>query len=444
MLRLTVLLVLLSRSRTAYVTPTFADQLDRLNEKLQKFQLEEKNPHEKLYDKLAKLNALNPRDLNDDDEELLTAMQMWGMLDPEQLDGVVKDLQSVREDEEARSDRILDDDSDGDWNDLEEGDDPIDWDQYQDEEMESASTARPGVVTPSAITRLGPGYRETVISAVDPIAATKERPRILDDSTLTAVERLALRKATYANIAAVVKAGKCSEPQPRWLTVRQLAPAANIVYMPPCVQLHRCAPDSGCCYDEAEVCAPVAGKYVALPFYLQKADGNRSIARMLFFNHTSCACVSRDTLQTTVRTRIDQELPKQIVRASEESQERQNDWRAGTEEPHLSSAREDHTAPPQLRRCTCPTLFLARPLNDGICSCVCEWPDATRRRDCLSQARGREHFSMRDRVCIIHGDCNTPACEYGAYEKSLGKCPQRRYRRTRYHHRARATERPSD
>ena len=36
--------------------------------------------------------------------------------------------------------------------------------------------------------------------------------------------------------------------------------------MPPCVQLHRCAPDAGCCYDEAEVCAPVDGKYVAIPF----------------------------------------------------------------------------------------------------------------------------------------------------------------------------------
>ncbi|KAL0881221.1 hypothetical protein ABMA27_002323 [Loxostege sticticalis] len=448
MLRLTVLLVLLSRSRTAYVTtPTFADQFQQLYEKLEKFQPleQEKSPHEKLYEKLEKLNSLTPKELTDEDEELLTAMQIWGRLDPDQLDGVEKDLQSIRDDDDAKSDRIVDgDDSDSDYNDGEE-DDPIDWDQYQDEEMESVSTARPGVVTPSDMTKLG--YRETVISAADPIAATNERPRILDDSSLTAAERMALRKATYANIAAVVKAGKCSEPQPRWLTVRQLAPAANIVYMPPCVQLHRCAPDSGCCYDEAEVCAPVAGKFVALPFYLQKADGNRSPARMLFFNHTSCACVSRDTLQTTVRTRIDAELPKQISRASEESRERQNDWRAGTEEPRLHGVRDrddaDHTAPPQLRRCTCPTLFLARPLNDGICSCVCEWADASRRRDCLSLARGREHFGMRDRVCIDRGDCNAPACEHGAYERSVGKCPQRRYRRVRYHHRAR-TERPSD
>ncbi|RVE50585.1 hypothetical protein evm_004812 [Chilo suppressalis] len=238
--------------------------------------------------------------------------------------------------------------------DLLEGEYPMDW--YDEPE----TTAR-SAVTPSAFTRLGADYRETVVSAVDPIAATNARPRIMDDTSLTPLEKVTLKRAAFANIAAVLKTGKCSEPQPRWLTVRQLAPAANIVYMPPCVQLHRCAPDSGCCYDEAEVCAPVAGDYVALPFYLQKADGNRSIARMLFFNHTQCACVSRETLQTTVRTRI--ESPKRDEREQDsaksesreqdstksESRERQNDWRASTEEPDLEKE-DDRTAPPQLRR----------------------------------------------------------------------------------------------
>ncbi|KAL4721727.1 hypothetical protein ACJJTC_018487, partial [Scirpophaga incertulas] len=100
---------------------------------------------------------------------------------------------------------------------------PMDW--YHDEEPEGG-TARP--VTPSAFTRLGADYAETVLSAVDPIAATNERPRIIQES-LTPLEKIELRRAVFSNIAAVLKSGQCAAPQPRWLHVRQLAPAANIV-----------------------------------------------------------------------------------------------------------------------------------------------------------------------------------------------------------------------
>jgi hypothetical protein len=62
--------------------------------------------------------------------------------------------------------------------DLPEGDYPMDW--YHDEEADTSSTARP-LVTPSAFTRIGSDYTETVVSAVDPMAATNERPRIMDD-----------------------------------------------------------------------------------------------------------------------------------------------------------------------------------------------------------------------------------------------------------------------
>lgn len=144
--------------------------------------------------------------------------------------------------------------------------------------------------------------------------------------------------------------------------------------MPPCVQLHRCAPDSGCCYDESEVCAPVDGKYVALPFFvslinfytfldwqitilghyqtyvlfhfqLNKPDKNLTAARILFFNHTRCACVSRDTLQSTARTRIEHKEERKETR----DRERQNDWQAPTEEP-VAEKDEAITSPPLLRR----------------------------------------------------------------------------------------------
>ncbi|PZC72711.1 hypothetical protein B5X24_HaOG210725 [Helicoverpa armigera] len=233
-----------------------------------------------------------------------------------------------------------------------------DWDS--DDLADSSSTSKPQIlgVTPSAFTRTGP-VKTVVVSAVETIAATNARPRILEDP-MTPVERAALRRAAMGSMSDLLKNGKCVDPQPRWLIVRQLAPAADTRYLPPCVQLHRCAPDSGCCVNESEVCAPIEGKSVVLPFY--------------------------------------------------------NDWRTPTEEPNLGKD-DEPTAPPQLRRCTCPGLFLASMTDNEPCQCVCDWPDPARRRDCQYLARGREHFGLRDRVCVARGDCTTPACEYGPYDK---------------------------
>ncbi|CAK1600587.1 unnamed protein product [Parnassius mnemosyne] len=438
MLRLPLLVFLTVHSCTAYVTepPSFAERLDRLYEKLERFTLAppvSKPIEDKLNAKLDKLNALKPDPIADDDEELVSTMQLWGDMSEEQLRDVIKELQLMKDEE--KSERLVDGEyGDGDYNDedtflqdLGDGDYAMDgsedWDPIDDPDT---STSKPGAVVPSAITRTDSGYREVVVSAVDPVAATYERPRILDDSNLTPVERVALRRAALANMGTVVRAGKCLTPQARWLPVRQLAPAADTVYMPPCVQLHRCAPDSGCCYSEAEVCAPVDGKYVAIPFYLNKVDGNFTVARMLFFNHTRCACVSRETLQSTARAKVE----THSTEIQESTREKQVDWRQPTEEPRLERD-EEQTAPPQLRRCTCPVLFTAR-ISNGACTCICDWAEPGRRRDCQSLARGREHFGLRDRVCVSRGDCAPPACEHGRYDPAAGRCP-RRYRRLRYH-----------
>ncbi|XP_068632750.1 uncharacterized protein Pvf3 [Battus philenor] len=439
------LLVLAIQGCMAFVTkpPSLANRLDRLYEKLERFTLTPPEPPagigEKLDAKLAKLNALTPDRLMDEDEELLSTMQLWGDMSDDQLRDVVKELQRMKEHpNEDRFERAGDDYADVDWNDedtflqdIGEGDYAMDgsegWDLMDDPDT---STSKPGAVVPSAITRIDSGYKEVVISAVDPVAATNERPRILDDSNLTAAERKALRRGALTNMKDMVHSAKCLTPQPRWLPVRQLAPAADTVYMPPCVQLHRCAPDSGCCYSEAEVCAPVDGKYVAIPFYLNKVDGNYTVARMLFFNHTRCACVSRETLQSTARTKIETHTSAET---QDRNRERDAQWRQPTEEPRLERD-EEHTPPPQLLRCTCPVLFTAR-MTNGVCSCVCDWTDQLRRRDCQSLARGREHFGLRDRVCVAHGDCTAPTCDHGPYDRSSGKCPLRRYRRIRYNRR---------
>ncbi|KAI8422831.1 hypothetical protein MSG28_006573 [Choristoneura fumiferana] len=144
-----------------------------------------------------------------------------------------------------------------------------------------------------ALNRLEP----EAVAALDPIEATKERPRILDDNGLTKMERAQLRREAYAHIATVLKTSKCLLPQPRWLSVRQLAPSADTHYLPPCVKLHRCAPDSGCC-SEANICAPIDGHYVTIPLILDKVGNLKTVARMQFFNHTRCECVSRESLES--------------------------------------------------------------------------------------------------------------------------------------------------
>ncbi|KAJ2950284.1 hypothetical protein O0L34_g11648 [Tuta absoluta] len=466
MLRLALLLVLCTHA-PAYVTdsPSFAERLDKLYEKLEKLTVAppgrqlEPTP-EDLLAKIDKLNALGPdldRELSDEDEELLLKMQQWG-LNSEQVEVVAKELLEIKED---RNDKLTDIEySDGEWvdADIPEIEYPMDippedgtgWDDLDIE----GSTAKP-VVTPSPYIRLdniqqhsqqllNDDYSREFVSAVDPVAATSERPRILDSAKLSLAERTAIQRAAITHMTSMVKNGQCLTPQPRWLSVRELAPAADTLYMPPCVQLHRCAHDSGCCNKEGEVCSPIEGKHVTLPFYLSKANGNLSEARMVFYNHTRCGCLPRLKIQNNDCNRVETvyTMPirretvvkeaREVTRKPREQNEGQIEWRS-TEEPKLEKD-EEPTAPTQLRRCTCPGLFIAKMTDSEVCDCVCEWPDLFKKRDCLSLARGHEHFGLRDRVCVVNGDCNPPKCEYGAYDRNTGRCPLR-YRRIRFHKR---------
>lgn len=69
-----------------------------------------------MYEKLEKLTVApaiissSPIPyLSDEEEELLTAMQIWGDLTPDQLNGVAKDLQRIRDDaDEDRTERLSD------------------------------------------------------------------------------------------------------------------------------------------------------------------------------------------------------------------------------------------------------------------------------------------------------------------------------------------------
>ncbi|KAI8422832.1 hypothetical protein MSG28_006574 [Choristoneura fumiferana] len=117
MLRPLCLVMLAALTRAAIVAdpPTLSERLNQLYEKLEKFtptrptenvvperliKLYEKverlaapqteRPLEKILEKLDRLNSLTPeKNFPDDDEELLDAMQEWGMSD-EQMDILMK------------------------------------------------------------------------------------------------------------------------------------------------------------------------------------------------------------------------------------------------------------------------------------------------------------------------------------------------------------------
>lgn len=78
---------------------------------------------EKLYAKLDKLNALAPekdfKDLTDEDEEVLSAMQVWGMLSEEQMRGVVRELHRMKDDERSEEEKKI---GDGEYGDADWGD----------------------------------------------------------------------------------------------------------------------------------------------------------------------------------------------------------------------------------------------------------------------------------------------------------------------------------
>ncbi|CAH2108666.1 unnamed protein product [Euphydryas editha] len=118
MLYLILFVLAASEIKPAYVsdTPSLADRLDRLYEKLEKITVApSKKFNEKLYAKLDRLNSLTPAELSDDDEELLSAMQLWGSMSDDQLRGVVQEMQRMKEDE--KSERLTYEYSDSDWND---------------------------------------------------------------------------------------------------------------------------------------------------------------------------------------------------------------------------------------------------------------------------------------------------------------------------------------
>lgn len=88
-----------------------------------------------------------------------------------------------------------------------------------------------------------------------------------------------------------------------------------------------------------------------------------NVVRMQFFNHTQCACVSRDTYQMTITPRAGKASYSDSLDSQNEDRpprrplgDSQSDWRPPTEEPLLDKD-DAPTAPPQLRRYDLNNIF---------------------------------------------------------------------------------------
>lgn len=183
----------------------------------------------------------------------------------------------------------------------------------------------------------------------------------------------------------VIKESTCRVPQLRCVRVES---DTSKQYAPHCIQLHRCAEDSGCCHSRHEICAPKEIHKVELPFHVLGTNSRKSEpVNLTFDNHTECHCIERINYNADVAKLVETEL---------------------------AEVKED-----TILNCKCPGLFEKIIQNDGTCRCDC----SSSNFHCEFRKRGKEHFFMDERRCINQGVCKPPTCLYGPYIKKEGRCP---------------------
>lgn len=96
----------------------------------------------------------------------------------------------------------------------------------------------------------------------------------------------------------VSEASKCEVPKLQVIHVNDHYPGKY--YLPHCTLLHRCGKHAGCCAVESLKCVAAEKEKVTLYFYSVKFDGSelteRKIEKLVFTNHTRCACTPVDHL----------------------------------------------------------------------------------------------------------------------------------------------------
>ncbi|KAH8378006.1 hypothetical protein KR093_008461 [Drosophila rubida] len=184
-----------------------------------------------------------------------------------------------------------------------------------------------------------------------------------------------------AHWKSVVEEAMCHEPQMRCMRVER---DPSKIYKPHCTKLFRCSEDSGCCRSRSEICAPKEYHEVELTFYVSAIGQRRlSTEKLTFVNHTKCHCIERNNLNNGGLTNVGEVQQATIL------------------------------------NCNCPKLFEKIIQNDGKCRCDC----TSSSNLCGYLKTGTEHFSMKDRKCILQGICKAPTCQYGSYMEKHGRCP---------------------
>ncbi|XP_074039265.1 uncharacterized protein [Leptinotarsa decemlineata] len=202
---------------------------------------------------------------------------------------------------------------------------------------------------------------------------------------------------------------KCLRPLPRVIPIQREHPDPTKSYTPQCTILHRCAEDSGCCNRNTK-CQYKTRVLVPLYFYENTVGTQYTrVVKLDFYNHTECECKEKSEYDL-----LDPGINGGITYKSSET---------------LYNTPE----PENLKRCKCPKPF--QPTSNSYeCTCDCEEGN----QDCIQLKKGKEHFSMNNRMCIQNGECETPHCEYGSYMSLMGKCPSKmdkleEYRRINLH-----------
>ncbi|KAK3923227.1 Vascular endothelial growth factor A-A [Frankliniella fusca] len=233
--------------------------------------------------------------------------------------------------------------------------------------------------------------------------------------------------------------GTCKVPKPMVVNVKQQYPDPSKEYVPHCTILHRCTDSTGCCRSSEETCKPKASAThkVELAFYTTRVGYKEPIVEMLtFYNETECECVR--TQDRFYRGSLglggqgashsgSSGLSSSLASDSYYSR-KQRQARTQLDMPPSYIQLAPYNKP----GCRCPSTYSPRDMPQPR-GCACDCFD--RQTDCLRFKRGKEYFSMEDRLCIQTSQCKLPECEFGTYMKLSGRCPKKNEKFMRYSHR---------
>lgn len=318
-------------------------------------------------DKLEDNGGVEADDIDDDDDGLFED----DFHDDEDVDNW--------EDNDADLEGLSDDDDYLDLDNLDETDeDKLDEDEeIEDVHFDSGYQAEEATHRPSPFTE----YKWTHLSTKDGV--DNYRNRLLFH---TKPSTLSERDSALQHFVRMAEAN-CNKPMPRVVQVQTIHPNPSKTYMPHCTVLHRCGEDTGCCTGNDKKCGPKETEIVELYFLVREVSSQSGYInahgkpeKLQFLNHTRCECMDKNS---------------------------------ASESPRF--ARSEFSM-----RCKCPEMF--KPfIRHNICTCDCSETDL----DCNRMKKGKEHFSLMDRMKILNNQVTPPKCEYGLYDKTTGKCPRK-------------------